>query len=208
MKVGCSLDSKIAYKPKQRDSITNNMAKKILHLYRSEYDGILVGANTVKIDNPKLNCRIEGLKKTSPHRIILSKNLDFSENSEVLKNCKTNPTILVTTKSNTKKINKLFKKNVKILFIDKTRYNLKNILNELSNYGICNLLVEGGRSIFSSFMNDSLVDQIMIFRSNFFVGTEGLDLMDCENKNFKDIFYYKKIFLIGNNSLEILEKKN
>ena len=29
---------------------------------RSEADAILVGKNTVNIDNPKLNCRIEGLK--------------------------------------------------------------------------------------------------------------------------------------------------
>ena len=40
---------------------------------RSEADAILVGKNTVNIDNPKLNCRIEGLKKFSPIRIILSK---------------------------------------------------------------------------------------------------------------------------------------
>ena len=84
IKVGCSLDSKIALKQGQRDSITNKLVQKIVHNYRAEYDAILVGGNTVKIDNPKLNCRTKGLEDLSPYRIILSKSLDFDFNSEIL----------------------------------------------------------------------------------------------------------------------------
>ena len=51
------------------------MCQDYLHILRSEVDGILVGSNTVKIDDCVLNCRMLGLKKFSPIRILLNRNL-------------------------------------------------------------------------------------------------------------------------------------
>ena len=56
--------------PKSRSAITNKLSNKVVHLIRSKYDAILIGANTLKIDNPKLNCRIKGLSHLSPIRVI------------------------------------------------------------------------------------------------------------------------------------------
>ena len=77
---------------------------------RSEADAILVGKNTVNIDNPKLNCRIEGLKRFSPIRIILSKKLDLNPNSHIFKNCKINRTLIFTIKNENQIIKKIQKK--------------------------------------------------------------------------------------------------
>ena len=110
LKIGSSLDTKISSKRNKSDKITNDQVKKIVHIMRSEADAILVGKNTVNIDNPKLNCRIEGLKKFSPIRIILSKKLDINLNSYIFKNCKMNPTIIFTLKNKNKIIKKIEKK--------------------------------------------------------------------------------------------------
>ena len=40
--------------PKKRSAITNKLSNKVVHLIRSKYDAILIGANTLKIDNPNL----------------------------------------------------------------------------------------------------------------------------------------------------------
>ena len=42
---------------------------------RSQNNAILISSNTLIADNPLLTCRVNGLKKHSPTRIILDKNL-------------------------------------------------------------------------------------------------------------------------------------
>ena len=48
---------------KKRTSITNRNVNRFSNILRSEFDGILVGSNTVKVDNCLLTCREEVLKK-------------------------------------------------------------------------------------------------------------------------------------------------
>ena len=61
---------------------------------RSTHDVILTSSRTIKIDNPFLNCRIKGLEKASPVKIILDKNLSISIKSNVIKNSSNNKTII------------------------------------------------------------------------------------------------------------------
>ena len=177
---------------------------------RSEADAILVGKNTVNIDNPKLNCRIEGLKRFSPIRIILSKNLDLNLNSNIFKNCKLTPTFIFTLKNKNKNKNlimeQITKKKVKVFMFDKKMFKLSNIIEELAKRGVCNLLVEGGGEVFTSFLNDGLVDRIIIFRSNFFIGGMGVNALNVLNRNKKITFKSVHLSIVKNNTMEILEK--
>ena len=109
LKIGCSLDSRITKRPMKGDKITNEIVRKIVHIYRSEVDAILVGKNTINIDNPRLDCRIRGLRKFSPIRVILSKEINFNLNSRIFKNCNNNLTIIFTLKNDGKKINEIKK---------------------------------------------------------------------------------------------------
>ena len=45
--------------------------QEISHLLRYKNDAILISYKTFNIDNPKLNCRLNGLKKFSPKRIYI-----------------------------------------------------------------------------------------------------------------------------------------
>ena len=204
LKIGSSLDNKIASKSNKSDKITNDQVKKIVHIMRSEADAILVGKNTVNIDNPKLNCRIEGLKKFSPIRIILSKKLDINLNSYIFKNCKMNPTIIFTLKNKNKIIKKIEKKKVKVYMLYKKTFKLSNIIEELANLGVCNLLVEGGAEVFTSFFNEGLVDRLIIFRSNYLIGGTGVNAFNSlKNKN--KFFKHSHLSIVKNNTMEILE---
>ena len=206
IKIGSSLDTKIASKPNKSDRITNDQVKKIVHVLRSEADAVLVGKKTVNIDNPRLNCRIEGLKKFSPIRIILSKKLDLNLNSNIFKNCKISPTIIFTLKNQNQKIKKIFEKKVKVFMLNKRMFKLSNIIEELAKLGVCNLLVEGGGEIFTSFLNEGLVDRLIIFRSNSLIGGMGVNAINVLNKNKKLTFKHKHLSIIRNNTMEILEK--
>ncbi len=204
LKIGSSLDNKISSKQNKTDKITNDQVKKIVHIMRSEADAILVGKNTVHVDNPKLNCRIEGLKKFSPIRIILSKKLDFNLNSYIFKNCKITPTIIFTLENKNQIIKKIEEKKVKIFMLDKKMFTLSNIIQELAKLGVCNLFVEGGGEVFTSFLNEGLVDRLIIFRSNFLIGSKGINAFNIL-KNKKIFFKHKHLSIVKNNTMEILE---
>ena len=207
LKIGCSLDSKITKRPKKGDKITNEIVKKIVHIYRSEVDAILVGKNTINIDNPRLDCRINGLKEFSPMRVILSKKINFNLDSKIFKNCINNKTIIFTLKDNGKNTNEIKKKYVKIFMLEKKNFNITYIIKELAKLGVCNLLVEGGREIFTSFINEDLVDKIIIFRSNYFIGSHGLNLVDYLSEIKRKKYTLKHQSNLENNSMEVFEKE-
>ena len=207
IKVGCSIDSKIAMKRGQQDFITNKLVKKIVHNYRAEYDAILVGGNTINIDNPKLNCRTKGLEYLSPYRIVLSKSLDFDLNSEILKKRNKKLTIIFTLESSKRKKEKIKDKCFKLISLKKQNFTLSNIMNELAKFGICNLLVEGGSKIFTSFLNEDLVDQIIIFRSNSFIGSKGQDLLTKNYQPKQKSFFQSFFCSVRDNTMEVLERK-
>ena len=66
--------------------ITNEHSRKVSHLLRFKNQGILTTYKTVNSDNPKLTCRIDGLEKFSPVKIIIDKNLKIKLNSYIVNN--------------------------------------------------------------------------------------------------------------------------
>ena len=74
------MDAKIAISKdffsvnKRKKWITNAFSRNKVHLIRSKYDCILSTYKSVNNDNSKLNCRIKGLEKLSPTRVIIDKN--------------------------------------------------------------------------------------------------------------------------------------
>ena len=65
--------------------ITDKYSDKFTHYLRYKNDSILISYKTLNKDNPKLDCRLDGLKKFSPKRIILDNNLDTKTNSYIFK---------------------------------------------------------------------------------------------------------------------------
>ena len=56
---------------KRRKWITNEFSRGRVHLFRSNHDCIVTSSNTVIEDNPKLDCRINGLENLTPTCIVL-----------------------------------------------------------------------------------------------------------------------------------------
>ena len=102
----------------------------------------------------------------------------------------------------------MFTKLGKIIILEKKEFNLKNIMYKLAKLGICNLLVEGGSKIFTSFLNENLYDEVMIFRSSGFIGSTGQSAISNLNlSRVKKKLTLKQIYQIEDNSLEVLEVK-
>ncbi len=207
LKLATSMDGYIS-KKNIKTKITNKFSDAFSQILRSQMDAILVGSNTVKIDNCRLTSRQKGLQKFSPIRILLNKKLDINLSSKIFKDCEKHKTIIFTDSKDTKKIARFSEKNVEVITLKKGHYNLSNILKRISKYGICNLLVEGGAKIFTSFLKENMFDDVYIFRSSFFIGCKGLNATGTNNIDFSKIKLKRKKFsTFGDNTLEILTKK-
>ena len=74
--------------------ITDIHSDKLTHFLRYKNDSLLISYKTLNEDNPKLNCRLKGLNKFSPKRIILDNNLKMKTNSFIFKTANKNNTII------------------------------------------------------------------------------------------------------------------
>lgn len=171
MKVAMTLDGKIATVSGQSKWITNETSRACGYNLRDIYDGIMVGINTVKEDNPFLTARVEGGR--NPVRIVLDSTLDIDLNANVITD-KTAKTVIATTdRAKKAKIAALEKMGIQILIVDKDEYDhvdIVKLMDILGQQNICSILVEGGSSIHGSLVKNRLVDKVYFFIAPKIVG--------------------------------------
>ena len=95
--------------------ITDTHSDKLTHFLRYKNDSLLISYKTLNEDNPRLDCRLEGLNKFSPKRIILDKNLDMNTSSYIFKTANKNNTVIFYKKANRIKISIFKKKGIQLI---------------------------------------------------------------------------------------------
>ena len=155
--------------------ITNNYSRSRVHLLRANHDAILTTLKTILDDNPYLNCRIRGLEKYSPIRIILDKNLKIPLSSKIIKTSTKNKTFIFYNNSNRLKLKKI--KKLKVIAV---KIKLKNnhldfdkIVFYIRKKGICRIFVEAGIKFNEYLLKNNYINEFYHFYSNNFFGKNG-----------------------------------
>ncbi|MDO7835900.1 bifunctional diaminohydroxyphosphoribosylaminopyrimidine deaminase/5-amino-6-(5-phosphoribosylamino)uracil reductase RibD [Sphingobium sp. HBC34] len=73
LKLGLSLDGRIARDDGASRWITGPEARAHAHMERARHDAILVGGGTLRTDAPRLDVRLAGLENRSPRRLVLTR---------------------------------------------------------------------------------------------------------------------------------------
>jgi len=133
LKMAMSLDGKIATKTGDSRGLTGAKAQKFVHQLRAEHDAVLVGAGTVLADNPHLGVRL--VKGKSPIRVILDNENKLQKSAQV------------------------FRDDNVIVFNKDNGGDAKTILKKLFDMGIMSVLVEGGETVASEFLDVGCVDK-------------------------------------------------
>ena len=182
-KIACSNDYFISSKNK---FITNNNSRNVSHLLRYNFDSILVSSKTANSDNSKLSCRINGLEKHSPRRLIIDKNLKINNNLPIVNDERKYNTIIFHSSKNKKKINLLRLKGIKLNYIELDRnnnMNLKKVFSKAYSAGIGSIIIEGGRTLTKSLLSENLINEFYLFKSKKNLGKLG-------RINFSDLKKY------------------
>src|SRR2546425_864977 len=167
LRAAVSIDGKIATYSGE-SNLSSKMDLIRLHRLRRDVDAILVGKNTINVDNPLLTVR--HVKGKNPIRIILDSSGTISTNSKIVKTANKISTILVVTERATRITSKLDKKRVEIIRCGRNKINLKKLLNILQKRGISKILLEGGGITNWYFLKEKLVDELILTVTPYILG--------------------------------------
>lgn len=177
MKAGLTLDGKITFKKNSGDAITGPESLKWVHRLRDCCDAILVGSNTITVDDPALTTRIEGRRGQHPIRIVLDTKLKISSTAKVITQNEDGRTwVFCGPSAPTGKIGQLRDGGVEILQVavgETGRLDLNEVLKMLASRQITSLLVEGGAAVHGSFLKAGLVDHLKFFYAPLVAGDSG-----------------------------------
>ncbi|HJJ36341.1 MAG TPA: dihydrofolate reductase family protein [Methanocorpusculum sp.] len=161
--LGKGISSKILMKYMSHES------EIMLHETRAAYDAIMVGSNTIRIDNSNLTVRL--VEGKSPIRVIPNSLADLPLDSNVF-NTANAPTILAVTKKAPKERLDLFReKGVKIIVAGEDKINFPLLMDILTTeHHISSLIIEGGPTLNWQMLHDRLVNEIRLIHLPFIVG--------------------------------------
>jgi diaminohydroxyphosphoribosylaminopyrimidine deaminase / 5-amino-6-(5-phosphoribosylamino)uracil reductase len=181
IKIAQSADGKITEEVGKQTWITGNESSVFVHSQRALYDAVLVGANTINVDNPQLNVRLaEG---RNPKRIIIDGRLNSDADSKVFNDENKENTILFTSQNTDPvKLDKLTTLGVSIIqcpLNEKGKISLFSVLKILGENKIASLFIEGGAQIFNQFIEENLFDELVVLQSPVTLG-KGVNAFTAE----------------------------
>lgn len=194
-KSGMSLDGKIATEKGESKWITSEFSRSYSHELRGKLDAIMVGIETVIVDDPMLNVR-HGKYRVNPIRIITDSKLRIPLDAKVLSSDLDSIAIIATTKNfNREKFEKLNKmKNVEVLICKEknNKVDLIDLMERLKKFDISSILLEGGKTLAAEMLKNNLVDKFYIFMAPILLGSKGIPAIgDLEIENLKDAIKIK-----------------
>jgi diaminohydroxyphosphoribosylaminopyrimidine deaminase / 5-amino-6-(5-phosphoribosylamino)uracil reductase len=175
-KYAMSLDGKIATKSGDSKWISGDESRRYVHFLRYISDAIMVGVNTIMIDDPQLTARCGfrgGMTKKQPLRVVVDATGKtpmtariFSEPGSVL--------LAVGKKVSPTQKRAYTKAGAEVLVLSSKRglINLEELLQSLGKRQITSVLIEGGSTLLGSLCDQKLVDKMTVFIAPIIIGGE------------------------------------
>lgn len=151
--------------------ISNPVSRMLVHKWRAEEKAILVGTNTVIYDNPSLTTRLWPGK--SPVRVILDRQNRLPKEANVFsQDSKTYICSEVLAENSY---------NTEYIEVDFSSHPLEQIVRHLWDINIQSIIVEGGKKVLESFINQNLWDEARVFEGTS-IFSEGIVAPLIKNK--------------------------
>lgn len=144
-KCGMSLDGRLTAPPSETPWLTSVASRRHARRLRATVDAILVGAETVRADNPRLTVR-GSAKAKQPWRVILSRSGKLPSRAHVFTD----------------------------RFAERTltygKIELADLLRELGAKEMVTVLIEGGSDVLGQALDQRLIDKVQLYVAPLFTG--------------------------------------
>lgn len=159
-----SKNHKIANADFSRVFISNAFSNRLVHKWRSEEAGIMVGTNTALQDDPALNTR--NWAGPNPVRLVVDMNLRLPNTLQIFN--QQQPTIIFNSVKDENRENLTYYK------IQKGRSFVQSVLQACYQLHIQSILIEGGKKLVESFMNENVWDEARVIENEELIIENGL----------------------------------
>jgi diaminohydroxyphosphoribosylaminopyrimidine deaminase/5-amino-6-(5-phosphoribosylamino)uracil reductase len=170
LKISETLDGKIATLGGRRERVSGVEAQRFVHLLRARYDAVLVGRNTVMLDDPYLTVR--EVKGRDPIRIVLDSWAKLPVSANVFTENDDGKTVRASLVMG-KRPDTAPHPNCLDWYLDhdaQHQIDLHELLDKAAQNNITSIMVEGGGEVFGSFIREKLADKIHLIISTRFLG--------------------------------------
>ena len=176
LKIAMSLDGKISSRSGQRTPISSAESNEEVQRLRSGFDGILVGSNTARVDDPLLTVRGEIIPPVPPRRVILDTAGRVRLDSRVLEPGGGPVIFLTSTASRSQWRDGVRARGGSVVELPAGRggVSLSSALEVLRLDGARTLLCEGGGVLGAGLLEAGLVDRLYLIVAPRLIGPEGV----------------------------------
>jgi diaminohydroxyphosphoribosylaminopyrimidine deaminase/5-amino-6-(5-phosphoribosylamino)uracil reductase len=179
LKIAQTTDGVVADRNGAGRWITGEASRADAHARRSASDCVLVGAGTVRRDNPRLTVR--RAPGPQPVRAVLDGRFTVTTGANVFAGIRSSPTVLITSEGafarHRRKAKTLARKGVVFLVFPGRRGGYippGEILHALGARGFTSVLVEGGPRVWGSFVNERCADRLVLYTAPSLLGGDRL----------------------------------
>ncbi len=169
LKWAMSIDGKIATFTGDSRWISGEKARIFVHELRAEVDAVLVGVGTVKRDDPLLNVRLSR-RVRQPLRIVIDPRLEIPLKARIFGEEGGKVIIVCKEETGREKHEALQRKGAELITFSGERLSISYLLKVLGEREVTSLLVEGGERVFTSFLEERMVDKIYVIVSPLLIG--------------------------------------
>lgn len=172
IKAGVSLDGKIATASGESHWITREKSREDARMERGKCDAVVIGANTVKMDNPELRLAGKYARKEF-FRIVIDGKLDLTPDYKVFKN--KNVMVFCGRDADPVKRRKFEKAGIEVVPFGGGEIKILNLLEFLAKRGVRSVFVEGGGETNGAFYDaflrdDKLLDRVIFYIAPMIIG--------------------------------------
>ncbi|MGH7723830.1 MAG: bifunctional diaminohydroxyphosphoribosylaminopyrimidine deaminase/5-amino-6-(5-phosphoribosylamino)uracil reductase RibD [Candidatus Eiseniibacteriota bacterium] len=187
LKLATSLDGKLAPAVGGSRWLTGPPARRAAHALRSRHDTVLIGANTLRRDDPELTVRhVRVSASRQPLRVVVSSDLDLPRSARLFRAPLASGTVIATVapehvarakrRAFERRAAALAKQGVTIWFLPRGAggIDLPTLLARLAHEGRQDVLVEGGARLAARLADLGVVDDVWLFLSPTLLGGRAL----------------------------------
>ena len=213
LKLALSLDGYIGIRGGVRTQVTGLDAEREVHRLRTGFDAILIGTETLRVDNPRLTVRMAPHGRRPVRRLVLDARAELPSDAAIFDDLELNPLHIFTHQdASESEITRLESLGAHVHSVPKTKLglDLESVMGVVQELGVESVLCEGGAKLANSLIRKDLVQRLYLFVAPKTLGPGGILAFGDSGESLKWDNFLPTLApeLHGRDTLIVLDRKS